>query len=418
MNTIYLCKFASHFYSLAVFYDESIQKEVEEIAKKNTKPFANWFDGVDRVYLPLGSNFDPEFSSSDNNVIMYFKENGYDVDWIGGYVTKNGRKERIGKILNKLERLEILKRLQLEQRLRLRAEQLRRRFPGPTEKEIIEHIKKLFDDRRSIFENSPARKCATKKLLIVISQNAHDIAKMSTDRSWSSCMDLDGGSYSHNVYCEVGSGGLIAYLIEEDDKEIEHPLARVLIRRYANKIGESYAVMEDRVYGSAPTKFKNVVKKWLDDRQGTTNGLHTMQGGSYTDSLEKEIFPNPLQDEVNFFIKNKINFPTALLKDIIKDTTYYEDKFVEKATNQVFGNGNWETIRSVLSGDPIKYENINKLFANYILHHPEYIDRMIYELEESLCGMVIDEIDKINPQQANLIRIKLSDKINKGIDNR
>ena len=59
MKFNYLYKFASSFYVLASTY-EQFKDKIEETAKRNKKPFSNWFGGEDRVYLPYNSesNFD------------------------------------------------------------------------------------------------------------------------------------------------------------------------------------------------------------------------------------------------------------------------------------------------------------------------------------------------------------------------
>ena len=91
--------------------------------------------------------------------------------------------------------------------------------------------------------------------MIVISQDPHDVAQMSTGRQWTSCMDLGGegrepGSHHEDIFCEVQKGGLVAYLIRAEDGAIADPLARIHIRRFDNRAGQSVAVPEQSVYGN------------------------------------------------------------------------------------------------------------------------------------------------------------------------
>ena len=58
---------------------------------------------------------------------------------------------------------------------------------------------------------------------------------MSTDRNWSSCMNLDGGCNRSTVFKQVQYGGMCAYLIKEDDKNIEEPIARIAIKRFISE---------------------------------------------------------------------------------------------------------------------------------------------------------------------------------------
>ena len=69
------------------------------------------------------------------------------------------------------------------------------------------------------FINSPLRiKKEEEQFSVVISQNPHDVAQMSTDRSWTSCMELGRRKpQEKDVFCEVREGGLVAYLINKND---------------------------------------------------------------------------------------------------------------------------------------------------------------------------------------------------------
>ena len=43
---------------------------------------------------------------------------------------------------------------------------------------------------------------------------------MSTDRGWTSCMNLRGGCYSDTALKQISEGGMCAYLIYDDDRDI------------------------------------------------------------------------------------------------------------------------------------------------------------------------------------------------------
>jgi hypothetical protein len=44
---------------------------------------------------------------------------------------------------------------------------------------------------------------------------------MSTDRNWTSCMNLNTGMHADTALKQVQYGGMCAYLIEKSDKNIE-----------------------------------------------------------------------------------------------------------------------------------------------------------------------------------------------------
>jgi signal recognition particle subunit SEC65 len=196
------------------------EDQINEIAKRNPRPFKEWFKEEDRIYLPFAAEYN-KIGGIDEKIIKYLEQNGCDVNAIGyqdGYCSYKGRRFRIGKFLEKI-RYDNMKKIQ----------EKFKNNPG-LRKTFENRINKLFRDLLSNFSQSPYRKLTKQSdKLIVISQDPHDIAKMSTGRNWNSCMNLDrGGGKEDEVFCEVEEGGLIAYLISKDDKDIESPYARIL----------------------------------------------------------------------------------------------------------------------------------------------------------------------------------------------
>lgn len=78
-------------------------------------------------------------------------------------------------------------------------------------------------------------------LHVVISRDAMDIAKMSADRRWKSCMSKEGCNHRF-VPEEIEAGTIVAYLVHKDDSDIEYPLMRVLLKPYLNEKGEAILV--------------------------------------------------------------------------------------------------------------------------------------------------------------------------------
>ena len=274
-------------------YEREWAEKVEQLARHNDRPFDEWFGGKDRVYFP----FDPDhilgLSEEDEEIIELLEEEGYEVhDYRGGYCRKNrpdsfrpGNDQRIGKVLNRLRRKAIK---EVEERWKQGLlHDMHREMRRTT---------KYFDRIISQFSYSPYR-TATEiaKFLVVISQNPHDIARMSTGRNWESCMTLGSGSFHASVFDEVKSGGLIAYLIRSDDPEIDQPLSRIHIRRFqaistaSEQEGFSIAKTEDSVYGEDVEGFKEAVDEWIEQQQDEIPmGLYALQGGSYSDTYSNQ----------------------------------------------------------------------------------------------------------------------------------
>lgn len=116
------------------------------------------------------------------------------------------------------------------------------------------------------FAADPVRltsKLDTKKMMIVLSNHAYDIAGMSTDRKWTSCMDILKGSNKHWVKEDIKWGTVVAYLIEESDKNIENPLGRILIKPYFDENKAIVYFPEPTVY--SPYVGLDSMKEFLQD---------------------------------------------------------------------------------------------------------------------------------------------------------
>ena len=101
------------------------------------------------------------------------------------------------------------------------------------------------------FSNDPLRLTSnldTKKLMIVLSNHSYDIAGMSADRKWTSCMNIISGSNARWVKEDIKWGTVVAYLIEENDKNINNPLGRILIKPYFDDNGAVVYFPEPTVY--------------------------------------------------------------------------------------------------------------------------------------------------------------------------
>jgi len=145
-----------------------------------------------------------------------------------------------------------------------------------------------------VFANDPARQ-ATKKSnqLVVISRHPYDIAGMSTDRGWESCMNLrKEGNNKRFVPLDIKVGTVIAYLIDATDKNINRPQARMLIKPFVNILGDHQVALgiEDQIYGTAPPEFSKTVSAWVkkinDSRQ--LDGIFELDPRLYHDTRDHD----------------------------------------------------------------------------------------------------------------------------------
>lgn len=212
------------------------------------KRYDEWFQGKHRIYIPFQSIITP----IQTQVIKYLSSIGYQVvNYADGiaFDPKNPKQQpKISKILNRF---------------------------NPS-------LKPKYDSDREKAKKSEGN------YQIVISRHAYDLANMTSDRSWehASCMEYRGGSNNRYITCDVKEGTLIAYLINKNDKNIDKPIARVLIKPFINKDNDKDIILwvEEKIYGEQVNGFKESVEIWLKEKQPNISGKFELHPELYNDS--------------------------------------------------------------------------------------------------------------------------------------
>lgn len=194
----------------------------EELTKEQKDQVDEWGDGSaaralsshvfpkgqDRIEIPLEMDQTPAVPHP--GVQKHLEDNGYSIsDYRGGFATdKYGRSVSIGKILNKT---------------------------------------KAPDDITNAFMNDPQRAASSvAQPKIIISRHPHDVAGMSTDRGWRSCMSMDGGMNRRFLEHDIKNGTHVAYLVRPEDNDIKKPMARIALKPFHAEFGD----LDDPYYSS------------------------------------------------------------------------------------------------------------------------------------------------------------------------
>jgi hypothetical protein len=180
--------------------------------------------------------------------------------------------------------------------------------------------KLLSPSTAQIFANDPGRQ-ATKKnnKLVVISRHPYDIAGMSTDRGWTSCMNLDDGNNRKFVPLDIKAGTIIAYLINANDKNIENPQARMLIKPFVNLYGDHDIAMgiENKIYGTASLGFKKTVSEWVNKINASRklDGIYELDYRLYNDTIDSEYDGNEDDREMPKIAFGDVDKHEAILRN-------------------------------------------------------------------------------------------------------
>jgi hypothetical protein len=292
------------------------------------------FNNEYRLYFPISLDLDLSETNPFNKLKQIFPQLTQE-DYLSGLV--NIQIEKLNKLTG--EKKVVSQKMSLVKALR--------------QQPNVENLKELEDAIRD--DPNRAGK-GNNDYEIVISRHPYDIAGMSSDRNWTSCMDLGlvGIVYKdktvnngiNNIYIKsfIEEGGLISYLIKSDDKNINKPLGRALIVPYkSEQNNEIYYKVPDKIYGSVinENKFIKEVQKILDIKvnKNLKSLYFKLSNKIYDDSYEriilnsndkilKKIYKNPS------YIKN-IKNPTE--EQILLAVTKNDEtlKYIENQTPEI-----------------------------------------------------------------------------------
>lgn len=210
--------------------------------------------GVDRSTFPLGENEPPP--ELPTAVVRHLKLNGYKTKENHNGLTTgpDGREFRIGKVLEKTNAPDVVKR----------AYQLH---------------------RAALSSYDP------NALRVTYSRNPNDVAGMSTGKGWTSCMDIDdprGLEMYPKLKDDLHHGSHIAYLHHKDDVNIDHPLARMVLKPFVNGEGEKVLRPDEISYGIESPLFKRHIEKWTEKHFPLKKGIYKVPPSIYMDSLKRD----------------------------------------------------------------------------------------------------------------------------------
>ncbi len=145
-------------------------------------------------------------------------------------------------------------------------------------------------DHTSLALQNHGKKKDNLKLKITYSRHPYDIGGMSTDRGWTSCMNMsDPGNLHKKIKDDLAHGTHVAYLHHENDPDLKHPIARISLKPYVSKSGK--VIRPDPTYhGQGSAHFHKTVTKWAQKHFPLEkDSIYSIPEGMYTDSNVKLI---------------------------------------------------------------------------------------------------------------------------------
>jgi len=287
---------------------------------------------------------------------LYFllEKHRYKLDaegYINGKVTDGKQEFKIGRILNKL-------------------------YKKTNNKVYLDFLESFRDD--------PIRKANEKEHLVVVSKHPYDVLGSSTDRAWTSCVDLGQNIiYKRESERRINANNLaqslrepyfVAYLVDPDDKNeagkiaIKRPLARIMIYPFKGRGNESgepiYNWSIGEIYGLNNDDFYNIVKEWVISINEKNDGanLYSQIGGIYYDPYNEDI------------VKSHYDVD-ELLENLKKETSRYDIAEIEI-------RGNYYILYDFILKSFIPFNHLDesdspllrdvKFIDDYLIPHIEY----------------------------------------------
>jgi hypothetical protein len=299
---------------------EVVKKRLDDIFKKlSAAPSARLSRNGHRIYFPydqveeMASKGVENTDEIEKSIQMALDEIGYEIlDYKKGLAAKAGTGGRnptkIGKLLVMLKK------------------------QRPDYKETIEYWQHQF-------ENDPIRTMSRQvNVSLVFSKHPYDIAGMSTNRGWTSCMNLSDGENKEYVTTDIKHGTFIVYMIRAEDTNIEKPIARVLVKPMVNtKNASDIIYYPDIVYGTVGNspRFNEVVKKILGSVQKINIGKYELDSSLYDDSIDG-IKKLPRKEEIR--TARHVKEVLTLLSVPVEYITVHPDLSVSSRQSVILGS--------------------------------------------------------------------------------
>lgn len=234
------------------------------------------------------------------------------------------------------------------------------------------------------FKNDPMRS-SNGEFLLVISRHPYDIAGASTDRSWTSCMDLglprinypktkqNTGINKKYIPKDIDEGTLVAYVVtmnelyegpNGDEKvKLQKPLSRILMKPHNSDVGSVYTV--GTMYGSKYPEFYQKIKEWV-----SKNLNNRLKGG------EKVYKNRNLYNDGDVPVDFEFNTGNEIADKVVNELLEYSNE--KELGNQI----TFETS----SGDYVTNVNLKLVFdfnSSVHVREFEYLNN-IYSLSDNI----------------------------------
>ncbi len=251
-------------------------------------------ENVDRVVLPFHGDQDKiatkniDFNDTENRAGLYqhtkdvletLKSKGYHTDdyhsGLAYHQDTPNRQVKIGKLLQHPDFKDVHKTYR-ETVKGPDGGAVKDAYGNSVKQDVTRHISQVYGA-------DPELKSKNTEKAIVITRNKYDVAGMSTDRNWRSCMHMVDGANKNYLPKDIEHGTLCAYLVQKGDDGIHKPIGRINLKKHVNSAGDMHFVGEGTRYGKFPNSARNSVAAWAEEKYKPSAGLYSKHKELYHD---------------------------------------------------------------------------------------------------------------------------------------
>ena len=227
-----------------------------------------------------------------------------------------------------------------------------------------------------LYKSDPIKNITSNEMVVVVSRHPYDIYGVSTDRSWTSCMDLEGGEMKCALRADVAKGSIAIYLVPKSELRkngkiaLKKPLSRILLRPMVNPEKElAYSVGPNK-YGAKIEKFKTFASDWAV--QNFNSKVKNKKGFVYLKGLytgDYSEYPNLDRTEEDLLKDRRLEF-----LDKSREVTDKFKSFLRRATIP-------DNFTSISSSEQVKN---NRLYFNSTVNVKIPVDALGNIFEDKL----------------------------------
>lgn len=260
-----------------------VMKQAGEVDYKSR--YNELFNGQMRMYIPLSMDSSANKFKKDKNADLHelltneLTDAGYEnIDFTNNTVCKGRNVLRMGKAISHL--IDIL------------VDQVNDGVYGANNRlnKVDAAYTQWQENHKKENREMRAKANQHDQLMVVISRHPYDIASMSTGRDWKSCMNLFTGHEKEYVPQDIIHGTIIAYVTSIDDKNLNCPLGRILIKPFFGPRASILLKMESRPYpyeAKVIPEWIDTVKEWVDKANATAKpGKYRLPNDLYQDDID------------------------------------------------------------------------------------------------------------------------------------